>query len=108
MPESEAPILLANYDPGWVGLFDVERQARQAVLAPWLAGPIEHIGSTAVPGKGGAPDYRAPGGPPRARSWSARMRATLSSTSMRPRLAIIWPIVVFGSLDQKRPMSSVS
>jgi GrpB-like predicted nucleotidyltransferase (UPF0157 family) len=55
MPECEAPILLADYDPGWVGLFDAEKQALQAVLAPWLAGPIEHIGSTAVPGLAAKP-----------------------------------------------------
>jgi GrpB-like predicted nucleotidyltransferase (UPF0157 family) len=50
MPEAEAPIRLAVYDPRWPQLFDGERKALQAVLEPWLKGPIEHIGSTAVPG----------------------------------------------------------
>jgi GrpB-like predicted nucleotidyltransferase (UPF0157 family) len=31
-------------------LFDRERAALEQVLAPWLAGPIEHVGSTAVRG----------------------------------------------------------
>ena len=41
---------LAEYDPRWPDLF-AEQQARTAaILAPWLAAPIEHIGSTSVPG----------------------------------------------------------
>jgi GrpB-like predicted nucleotidyltransferase (UPF0157 family) len=31
----------------------------EPVLAPWLAGPIEHIGSTAVPGLVTKPEYAA-------------------------------------------------
>lgn len=38
------------YDPSWPARFAVERAALARVLAPWLHGPIEHIGSTAVPG----------------------------------------------------------
>lgn len=41
---------LTEYDRAWPELF-ADQQARvAAVLAPWLAAPIEHIGSTAVPG----------------------------------------------------------
>jgi GrpB-like predicted nucleotidyltransferase (UPF0157 family) len=41
---------LAEYDRAWPDLF-AEQQARAAaILAPWLAAPIEHIGSTSVPG----------------------------------------------------------
>jgi GrpB-like predicted nucleotidyltransferase (UPF0157 family) len=47
---SEEPIHLVPYDPAWPRLFDEERARLAAVLSPWLAGPIEHIGSTAVPG----------------------------------------------------------
>jgi len=39
-----------KYDPTWPDSFDRERHALLPVLAPWLAGPIEHVGSTAVPG----------------------------------------------------------
>ena len=46
----EEPIHLAPYDPDWLRLFEQERDRLAPVLLPWLAGPIEHIGSTAVPG----------------------------------------------------------
>lgn len=49
-PQREAPIHLAPYDPSWPSAFEVERGALARTLAPWLSGPIEHIGSTAVPG----------------------------------------------------------
>jgi GrpB-like predicted nucleotidyltransferase (UPF0157 family) len=50
MTNGEAPIEIVSYDPAWPALFLVERHDLQRVLAPWLTGPIEHIGSTAVPG----------------------------------------------------------
>ncbi len=43
-------IELTPYDPAWQSKFEAERLALVAVLAPWLAGSIEHIGSTAIPG----------------------------------------------------------
>lgn len=49
-PRVPAPIHVVPYDPSWPALFAVERAALARVLAPWLRGPIEHIGSTAVPG----------------------------------------------------------
>jgi GrpB-like predicted nucleotidyltransferase (UPF0157 family) len=49
-PQREAPILLAPYDPSWPSVFELERNALERTLEPWLSGPIEHIGSTAVPG----------------------------------------------------------
>ena len=45
---TKAPVEIVAYNPAWPGQFDEEREALQRVLAPWLAGPIEHIGSTAV------------------------------------------------------------
>jgi|SRR5271166_588141 len=43
-------IEIVDYDPAWADSF-VEQQTRlSAVLAPWLASPVEHIGATAVPG----------------------------------------------------------
>ncbi|WP_082608251.1 GrpB family protein [Acidovorax sp. Root219] len=46
----DAPIEVVDYNPAWPALFDAERRLLQEALAPWLAGPVEHIGSTAVPG----------------------------------------------------------
>jgi len=46
----EAPIEIVAYDALWPAKFDTERVLLQALLAPWLAGPIEHVGSTAIPG----------------------------------------------------------
>jgi GrpB-like predicted nucleotidyltransferase (UPF0157 family) len=47
---SDAEIHLAPYDPAWPALFEAERERLLEVLAPWLTGPVEHVGSTAVPG----------------------------------------------------------
>ena len=44
----EEPISLVAYDPMWPRKFSEERQRLVQVLSPWLAGPVEHIGSTAV------------------------------------------------------------
>ena len=49
-PQGEAPIEVVSYDPRWSSTFEKERALLQTVLAPWLAGPIEHVGSTAIPG----------------------------------------------------------
>lgn len=47
---ADQPIELVDYDRAWEMRF-VEQQTRLAVLlAPYLAGEIQHIGSTAVPG----------------------------------------------------------
>lgn len=46
----EESIHLVAYDPVWPGLFEQERALLEPVLSPWLAGPIEHIGSTAIQG----------------------------------------------------------
>ena len=45
----EAPVEIAPYDPAWPQLFIEEAERLGQGLAAWLAGPIEHIGSTAVP-----------------------------------------------------------
>ena len=39
-----------DHDPAWAARFAEQRTAVAEVLRPWLAGPVEHIGSTAVPG----------------------------------------------------------
>ena len=50
-----APIYVVPYDASWPARFAEEREALTRVLSPWLAGPIEHIGSTAVPGLAAKP-----------------------------------------------------
>jgi GrpB-like predicted nucleotidyltransferase (UPF0157 family) len=46
----QPPVVIEAYSEGWPAKFEAERALLAPVLAPWLAGPIEHIGSTAVPG----------------------------------------------------------
>jgi GrpB-like predicted nucleotidyltransferase (UPF0157 family) len=46
----EAPVEISQYDFTWPSRFERERALLETILAPWLAGPIEHIGSTAIPG----------------------------------------------------------
>ncbi len=41
---------VAEYDPAWPDRFAEQQVRAAAILAPWLAAPIEHIGSTSVPG----------------------------------------------------------
>ncbi|CAN5461193.1 hypothetical protein BH11ARM1_BH11ARM1_13760 [soil metagenome] len=43
-------VYLADYDPEWPQKFEAERVALFEALSPWLAGDLEHIGSTAIPG----------------------------------------------------------
>jgi GrpB-like predicted nucleotidyltransferase (UPF0157 family) len=44
------PIRVVPYDPVWPAMFDQQRMCLEAALAPALTAPVEHIGSTAVPG----------------------------------------------------------
>jgi GrpB-like predicted nucleotidyltransferase (UPF0157 family) len=46
---ADARIELAPYNPSWPAMFEAERKVLHVTLARWLAGPAEHIGSTAVP-----------------------------------------------------------
>ncbi len=50
-----APVQLAPYDPTWPQLFEQERAVLADTLLPWLVGPIEHIGSTAIQGMAAKP-----------------------------------------------------
>ena len=45
---SSPPIIIEPYNPLWPAKFAAERQLLRSVLAPWLVGSIEHVGSTAV------------------------------------------------------------
>jgi GrpB-like predicted nucleotidyltransferase (UPF0157 family) len=44
------PIRMYPHDPNWAVSFESERQRLTPVLTSWLVRPLEHIGSTAVPG----------------------------------------------------------
>ena len=46
----QPPVVIAPYDPAWPEKFETESGLLKSVLAQWLMGPIEHVGSTAVPG----------------------------------------------------------
>lgn len=50
MANREAAVELVAYDSAWPVLFEQESRELRRVLDAWLTGPIEHIGSTAVPG----------------------------------------------------------
>jgi len=43
-------IEIKDYNPAWLIRFAEQRERLADLLAPWLAAPIEHIGSTSVPG----------------------------------------------------------
>lgn len=55
VPERRDPITIVDYDPRWPELFGQQRQRVEAILLPWLTAPVEHIGSTAVPGLAAKP-----------------------------------------------------
>jgi GrpB-like predicted nucleotidyltransferase (UPF0157 family) len=52
---SEETVEIVAYDPAWPMKFEEEEQLLRLGLAPWLVGPIEHIGSTAIPGLAAKP-----------------------------------------------------
>ena len=58
----DAPIELEPYNAKWPELFQLEAASLREVLNQWLAGAIEHIGSTSVPGLSAKPviDIMAP------------------------------------------------
>ncbi|WP_442009557.1 GrpB family protein [Mycobacterium sp. 2YAF39] len=49
------PVNLVEYNPEWRRLFAEQRDRLAVVLGPWLAKPVEHVGSTAVPGLSSKP-----------------------------------------------------
>jgi GrpB-like predicted nucleotidyltransferase (UPF0157 family) len=52
---SQPPVIIEPCDSAWPKRFESERLLLAPVLAPWLVGPIEHVGSTAVPGLAAKP-----------------------------------------------------
>jgi GrpB-like predicted nucleotidyltransferase (UPF0157 family) len=54
LPRHAAPIMLADYDPTWPGLFAREEKRIRAVLGDRVL-RVEHTGSTSVPGLAAKP-----------------------------------------------------
>ena len=52
---TEAPVEIVLYDPSWPSRFVEEQAVLHRALAAWLVGPIEHVGSTAIPGLSAKP-----------------------------------------------------
>jgi GrpB-like predicted nucleotidyltransferase (UPF0157 family) len=48
-------IKIIPYDDNWPAAFQQQRPRVEAALRPWLVGPVEHIGSTSVPGLAAKP-----------------------------------------------------
>jgi GrpB-like predicted nucleotidyltransferase (UPF0157 family) len=55
MTSLEAPIEIVPYDQSWPIRSHEEADAIRRMLAPWLVGTVEHIGSTAIPPLAGKP-----------------------------------------------------
>jgi GrpB-like predicted nucleotidyltransferase (UPF0157 family) len=53
---------LVQSDPAWPDKFEAERKRLSPALSPWLVGPVEHVGSTAVPGLASKPVIDVMGG----------------------------------------------
>lgn len=75
----QAAIHVVPYDASWPSRFAEERGVLERVLAPWLTGPIEHIGSTAVAGLVAKPVIDI-------------MAAVASLDASRPALAVLAPL----------------
>jgi GrpB-like predicted nucleotidyltransferase (UPF0157 family) len=43
------------YDPMWPVIFAAEQESLQRLLRPWLTTPVEHMGSTSIPGLAAKP-----------------------------------------------------
>ena len=58
----DARVEIVKYDPAWPAAFEREKALLEGIIGQWLAGGIEHVGSTAVPGLAAKPviDMMAP------------------------------------------------
>jgi GrpB-like predicted nucleotidyltransferase (UPF0157 family) len=82
---ADEPVHVAGYDPVWPHRFAEQRDRAAAILAPWLAAPIEHIGSTSVPGLPAKPviDMLAP--------VRSLIRAQAAVTPLQANGWVFWP-----------------
>ena len=55
MTAPEEPVYIVPYDESWPVRFQEEQAVLQDVIGQWIAGSIEHVGSTAVPGLAAKP-----------------------------------------------------
>ena len=78
MTAPDAPVEIVPPDPSWPALFAEEAEVLRRALAPWLAGPIEHIGSTAVAGLAAKPVIDI-------------MAGVHTLDESRPAIAMHWP-----------------
>jgi GrpB-like predicted nucleotidyltransferase (UPF0157 family) len=46
---TEEPVHITPYDASWPRRFEREKALLSNAIAEWLSGPIEHVGSTAIP-----------------------------------------------------------
>jgi len=51
----EQPVQIVSYDESWPLRFEQERVILDRAIGNWIAGGVEHIGSTAVPGLAAKP-----------------------------------------------------
>jgi GrpB-like predicted nucleotidyltransferase (UPF0157 family) len=60
----DMPVEIEDYDPAWRDGYAVQRDRLSMTLQQWLARPVEHVGSTSVPGLPAKPvvDILAPVG----------------------------------------------
>jgi GrpB-like predicted nucleotidyltransferase (UPF0157 family) len=56
------PVQVVEYDPAWPEKFREQREVLGPLIGRWLHDPVEHVGSTAVPGLAAKPiiDIAAP------------------------------------------------
>ena len=59
---ADMPVEVVEYDPAWQHEFTEQRDRLKILLRGWLCEPVEHVGSTAVPGLASKPivDILAP------------------------------------------------
>ena len=53
--DGQAAVHVTEYDPAWESRFRSQQNRVSVILAPWLAAPLEHIGSTSGPGLAAKP-----------------------------------------------------
>ena len=43
-------IVIEDHDPDWADAFETQKAAVESAVRDWLVAPVEHIGSTSIPG----------------------------------------------------------
>jgi GrpB-like predicted nucleotidyltransferase (UPF0157 family) len=87
-PWATAAAVIVPYDPGWTARARQFAGELTATLGPWLLRPVEHVGSTAIPGLTAKPVIDL-------------MALVKSRTRRRPRLVPRW-LSAAGSTCRRR------